>query len=104
MADVRPFHGLRYQPATVGDLGDVIAPPYDVISDEAQRQLSSRSPYNIVRIEYRLDDQPGEDSYNSAAETLTAWRQSGILAADARPAFYLYEQHFEYGGHDYQRR
>ncbi len=104
MADVRPLRGLRYQPVAAGDLGDVIAPPYDVISEEAQRGLYERSPYNIVRVEFGIDEPAGADRYHAAAETLAAWRRSGVLVADARPAFYLYEQRFERGGRSYRRR
>ena len=32
MADVNPFRGLRYDLGQVGELSDVTAPPYDVIS------------------------------------------------------------------------
>ena len=28
---IRPFRALRFDPSVVGDLGDVVAPPYDVI-------------------------------------------------------------------------
>jgi hypothetical protein len=32
MAVVSPFPGLRYDPARVGAMAAVVAPPYDVIS------------------------------------------------------------------------
>src|SRR5918995_4696804 len=34
MADVQPIRTLRYDPEVAGPLGDLIAPPYDVIDDE----------------------------------------------------------------------
>ncbi len=37
MADVRPFPALHYNLEAVGSLGEVTAPPYDVI-DAAQRE------------------------------------------------------------------
>ena len=36
MVDVQPLRALRYDPAVVGELANVVAPPYDVI-DAAQR-------------------------------------------------------------------
>src|SRR5258708_28485180 len=51
MADVVPFHGLRFDEAKAGPLSDLISPPYDVISDELRESLYARSPYNPVRLE-----------------------------------------------------
>ena len=71
MATFRPFSGLRYDPAVVGDPAAVTAPPYDVI-DAAQRDaLYAKSPYNVVRID--LSREP--DPYGSAAATLAGWRE-----------------------------
>jgi len=39
MADIRAFRAFRYDLGRVGSLGDVIAPPYDVI-DPPCRTLS----------------------------------------------------------------
>ena len=50
MATLKPFCGLRYRAAAVGDLADVVAPPYDVIDREAQAALYRRSPHNAVRL------------------------------------------------------
>ena len=46
MAVVRPFRGLRYVAAHAGDLGCLIAPPFDVISPAQQRALHEASPFN----------------------------------------------------------
>ena len=89
MATVRPFHGLRYAPARVPDLGAVVAPPYDVIPEEELAGWRERSPYNIVRL-----TRPGRD-YAGAAATEREWLDAGVLAEDAAPAFYLHEQSFE---------
>lgn len=90
MATFRPFSGLRYDPAVVGDPAAVTAPPYDVI-DAAQRDaLYAKSPYNVVRID--LSREP--DPYGSAAATLAGWREEGAVAADVKPSLYLYAQKF----------
>src|SRR5438128_12552334 len=47
VAVVRPLQGLRYDPARAGDLGLVLAPPYDVITPREQAELHPRSPYNV---------------------------------------------------------
>src|SRR5918999_3904792 len=48
MADVQPLRTLRYDPAAVGSLERVIAPPYDVIDEELRARLVAQSPYNVV--------------------------------------------------------
>ena len=50
MAAVSPFAGLRYDPARVGAMAAVVAPPYDVISPAEQDALYARSPFNAVRL------------------------------------------------------
>jgi uncharacterized protein (DUF1015 family) len=105
MAEIYPLQGLRYQPEKAGDLGSVLAPPYDVISAEAQQALYARSPYNVVRLEYGNDSQDSESNrYQAAAATLAGWRNQGVLAIDPRPSLYLYEQSFQHGGRSYRRR
>ncbi len=101
MAEIRPFRGLRYR-VPEAEAGRVIAPPYDVISAQQQQALYDLSPYNIIRIEYPRE--PGEERYAAAAETLRRWWKEGVLAPEPRPALYLYEQVFTYGGTTYSRR
>jgi uncharacterized protein (DUF1015 family) len=105
VADFRPFRGLRYNPSVAGSLGDLIAPPFDVISAEAQDLLHERSPFNVIRLEYGRDGGPtGDDRYRRAARILREWRDAGVLALDERPSFYLYEQEFEHDGARHHRR
>ena len=101
MAEVRPIHTLRYDLAAVGSLGDVVAPPYDVI-DEAQRaELVARSPFNAVEVDLPVAPE-GMDPYEHAAETLEAWTLQGVLVADREPALWALEQ--AYTGPDGERR
>src|SRR5215216_801017 len=102
MVDVRPFRGLRYSPARVGDLGQVLAPPYDVISADERRELLEGSDLNVVRLELPAAD--AGDAYTQAAETLAAWRSHCILSPDEAPCFYLYEVRFRLGGEERVRR
>jgi uncharacterized protein (DUF1015 family) len=88
MAGVRPFPGIRYDPASVPDLASVVSPPYDVIPEEELDGYRERSPYNVVRL-----IRPGSD-YAQAAATEATWLASGVLREDAEPAFYLYRQGF----------
>lgn len=90
MATFRPFSGLRYDPAVVGDPAAVTAPPYDVIDAAERDRLYAKSPYNVVRIDLSREADP----YGSAAATLAGWREEGAVAADVKPSLYLYAQKF----------
>ena len=48
---IRPFRALRYAPEVAGDLGRLIAPPYDVIDEAERRMLLARDPRNVVRLD-----------------------------------------------------
>jgi uncharacterized protein (DUF1015 family) len=85
-----PFRALRFTASE--NLGAVLAPPYDVIDSEQQDALESQDPHNIVRLTLPRDtDGPGS-KYAAAGELLARWRAEGVLAADAAPAVYVYEQ------------
>ncbi|MER3406678.1 MAG: DUF1015 domain-containing protein, partial [Chloroflexota bacterium] len=101
MAGIRPFRAIRYDPAAVGDLAGVLAPPYDVISPQHQDELYARSPLNIVRLEFGREEAgpaPGQDRYARAAELYRAWLAQGILRPNSAPAVYVYEERFSYLG------
>jgi len=86
-----PFRALRYDPDLVS-LGAVLAPPYDVIDDRERAELDARDPHNVVRLTLpRADGEPAA-AYASAAATLRAWRDAGVLKADPAPALYVYEE------------
>ena len=92
MPRFEPFAGLRYRTATV-TLDDVVAPPYDVISESDRVDLEARSPYNSVRVELPRDAPP-LDRYQAAARLIDDWRSGGVLAADDRAALYAYRMRF----------
>jgi uncharacterized protein (DUF1015 family) len=102
-----PFHGLRYDEAKAGALGDLICPPYDVIPDAQREQLYERSPHNFVRLEYgrpEPGDDPVDNRYSRAKATLDQWLEQGIVRHDNTAAFYLYDHYFELGGQRLRRR
>ncbi|HVV49084.1 MAG TPA: DUF1015 domain-containing protein [Polyangia bacterium] len=92
MADIVPFAGLRYEAERVGDLARVLAPPYDVIGEAERAELEARHPQNVVRLE--LPRGEGDARYAEAASLLQTWTAEGLVRADAKPGFYVYEQQF----------
>ena len=106
MTTVLPIKGLRFS-AAAGSLSAVITPPYDVIDTELQEKFYTKSPYNIIRLEYaqsRPEDNHQVNKYTRAAKTFQQWLQEGILIQEEKPAFYLYEQHFTYKQKKYMRQ
>jgi uncharacterized protein (DUF1015 family) len=85
-----PFPALRYVDAQIDDL---IAPPYDVLSDAEVDALNARSPHNVTRVDVpREADGPGR--YDRAGETLRQWIDAGVMAFDDRPTYTLYRLAF----------
>jgi uncharacterized protein (DUF1015 family) len=87
MADVQPLKTLRYDTDVAGPLGDLIAPPYDVIDDDGRAELAARSPHNVVEL-----DLPS--SYEAAAQTLDEWRRDGVLVQEGEPAIWALRQDY----------
>ncbi len=106
MAEVTPFHGLRYDEAKAGPLANVICPPYDVISEALREELCRRSPHNLVRVELGSaeGDASGGDRYARARQALDDWTAKGVLRHDHTRAFYLSDHYFEQGGERLRRR
>lgn len=100
MTEIRPFRGLRYDPAAAAP-ADVIAPPYDVVDGEDVRSLKARSPFNIAHVE---SCEASEAGYAGAAALLERWEREGALRRDEQPALYVYEQAFDAHGASYVRR
>ena len=107
MPDIQAFRGLRYDLGHVGSLGDVIAPPYDVIDPEFQTALYKRHAANVIRLILNREE-PGDDDasnrYTRAAGFLKNWRNEGVLVTEPDPAIYVYHQIFQADGHAYTRR
>jgi uncharacterized protein (DUF1015 family) len=92
-----PFAALRY---AARPLDDLIAPPYDVLSDADVEALGGRSPYNITHVDVPREA-TGPDRYERAAAVLTDWIDRGVLVADGTPSFTLYRLRFvDAAGHD----
>lgn len=107
MADIQAFRGLRYDLGHVGSLSDVVAPPYDVIGPDLQKQLYDRHPANVIRLILNRDepgDAEGNNRYSRAARFLANWQSEGVLFTEADPALYVYHQEFEHGGQKLVRR
>jgi uncharacterized protein (DUF1015 family) len=93
MAQVIPFRGTLYDPSTVGEIRQVVAPPYDIIDAAMQQSLHERHPQNIVRLELGSDrdgDGPASNKYRRAAASLKEWLRAGVMRRDTDPTLYYH--------------
>ncbi len=106
MPQIAPFAGVRYNTNQITSLSDVIAPPYDVIDPQLQDQLYELHPANVVRIILnRAEAGDVEDAkYARAAKFFQQWLEEGVLKQDSVPAYYVYNQEFEFAGQSFNRR
>ena len=86
MADAQPFRAIRYSSAA-GPLADLVAPPYDAVSDEERSQLYTRSPYNVLHVTL-------PESAAAAGRLYREWVASGVLEQDPEPAVWLALEEF----------
>ena len=85
-----PFPALRYSDPVIDDL---IAPPYDVLSEADLDELGARSRWNITHVDVpREADGPGR--YDTAAATLRDWIDAGVMSFDDAPTFTIYRMRF----------
>jgi uncharacterized protein (DUF1015 family) len=90
MADAQPLSALHYDLDRVGELSDVISPPYDVIDPQQRERLLTRSPHNVVAIDLPV----GDDPYETAATTLDRWIAEGLIIGDTEPALWAIQQDY----------
>ena len=88
MPRFEPFSALRYRPTI--ELANVVAPPYDVVSDDEVDELAARDEHNVVHV----DVPRAPDRYDAAARLLRQWIAEGVLIADEAPTFTLYRMRF----------
>jgi len=95
MATVAPFRGVHYPPGRA--LHDLLAPPYDVISDAEHRKLCATHAHNIIHLTLGAADT--RRNYRQIGAKLKRWMKDGVLVQDPVPNFYAYCQEWEYEGH-----
>jgi len=105
--EIRAFRGWRYVGLDDGQVGPLLAPPYDVLTGADKDRLLAGNPRNIVAVDmpHVPPKQLGPDAeYEQAARLLEKWKTSGVLRQDAAPCVYVYEQTYDWSGRRYVRR
>ena len=85
-----PFPALRYCDPQIDDL---IAPPYDVLSEADLDELGDRSRWNITHVDVPRES-AGPGRYDAAAATLREWIEAGVMSYDDVPTFTIYRMRF----------
>jgi uncharacterized protein (DUF1015 family) len=106
VAIVAPFRGLFYNLAKVGNLTEVVTPPYDVIRPAEREAFEARHPNNMVRL-ILPQPAPGDDRLNNrytrSGALFRQWEKDQVLVRDPKPAFYYWETEFEHAGRTFTR-
>jgi len=92
MAIVAPFKGLTYNYPKKGDLSRLVAPPYDVISEEEQDRFYQQDPHNVIRLilgKKRTGDSDWDNVYTRAADYFQRWQSDHILIRSKDPCLYV---------------
>ena len=97
MAEIVPFRAVRYAATRGRMLGQLLAPPYDLVTPAQRDELLRRDPANIIHVtlgEDRPGDGPASNKYTRAGEAWRAWLEQGVLRRDPTPALYPLEQSY----------
>ena len=95
MSEIRPFRGVRPLDEMAAR---IIAPPYDVLSEDEARAIAGPNPNSFLHVTRPEVDLPkGSDAHAPAAhakarENLDAFMEQGWMVQDEAPCFYLYKQ------------
>lgn len=93
MAFVAPFRGLRFNPAKIENMEDVVTPPYDVVDEKKQAAFMARNQYNMINLDISKEPGPSEDTaerYVRARNLFEQWQAEEVIVRDEKPAIYLY--------------
>ena len=104
MAKIMPFKGYRYSTDKIENPAEVMAPPYDSLSDEEDVSYYDMSPYNAVRLVSKRNHESHNDCYERSKDFLNSWIDDRILVKEDKPAIYVYEETVTINGENYYSR
>ncbi|TET32231.1 MAG: DUF1015 domain-containing protein [Candidatus Heimdallarchaeota archaeon] len=99
MVEIRPFKGIRFT-KKAGKLEDLVAQPYDKITEEMQEMYYAKSAYNYCRLTLPIE----ENRYEISKQRVEKWFSEEIFKQDEKPGFYVYFQDFELFGKSHIRK
>ncbi|MBW1782247.1 MAG: DUF1015 domain-containing protein [Deltaproteobacteria bacterium] len=106
MAIVAPFRGLTYNFQQRQDFSSLVAPPYDVISEEEQDHYYQADPHNVIRLilgKKKTGDSDWDNVYTRAADCFQRWQSDGTLVRSKEPCLYVTAMTYDPGNGDPER-
>lgn len=100
MAEIKEFRALRFT-EKAGKIGELVCPPYDIISAKEREDYLNKNANNIIKLE---SPEQTPEGYSGAAKELQERMADGVMAEDATEAFYIYEEEFSVDGKNYSFR
>ncbi|MDR1044019.1 MAG: DUF1015 domain-containing protein [Candidatus Adiutrix sp.] len=95
MVEIAPFRGVVFNPSEIADHGGLlVAPPYDVLDEKAQKACLDLHPHNILHVDYglRWPDDPQKYSWHERSGRLwRQWLSEGIIQRLDKPAVFHVE-------------
>ena len=104
--EIKPLNAIVYNQEKV-NMTDVIAPPYDVISDSYRDELEARSEFNFVKLilaNNSTDLNDKNNRYNEAYKNYKKWLDEGILVKTDKPCILYVIQNYEKNGKKITRK
>lgn len=104
--DIKPLNAILYNQDKVNQ-SDVIAPPYDVITDSYREELASKSEYNFVNLilpEGSKDVNDENNCYQKANKTFHQWLEEEVLVKNQKPCILYIVQNYEMNGKKITRK
>jgi uncharacterized protein (DUF1015 family) len=98
MVEIYPFKGITYNKKKIDRLDDVMAPPYDIISNEMQDDLYNKTPYNMIRLilgKQDIRDDNVNNRYTRAKNQYESWIENSILIEQDKTAIYPYKIEYQ---------
>ncbi len=92
MVEIAPFKGIMFNLNELKDHGDrLIAPPYDIITEDEQLKYLNLHPHNILHLDWNLNEAGDQDKFSwhqRSGRLLQQWLKEGILTQIEGPAFF----------------
>jgi len=101
MTQIKAFKAVHYNSKKIEDLSQVVCPPYDVISPEAQIAFHNAHPNNFIHILLGLEksrDNSYDNKYTRAKKLFMEWTKKNVLIEDEKPCLYIYKQEYKVCG------
>ncbi|MDY7038189.1 MAG: DUF1015 domain-containing protein [Thermodesulfobacteriota bacterium] len=100
MAIIAPFRGMTYNFRRLGNISKLVAPPYDVITEEEQEHYYQTDNYNVIRLilgKKKRGDSDWDNRYTRSADDFKRWEREDVLIRSDYPSMYITSLEYDPG-------